>query len=197
MIGIAASTACLVVLVVVAWRWWRAYPEREIAPSLMNAREQATVRAVADAFFPAGGPIPLSGSEAGIVAYFDARFAAMERRQRLLVRLLFAFTELAPLIFGGWKRFTRLSPARRERYLARSWSSGIYMRRVTFLSLRALMTMAYVANDEVARRMGCKADLDPFGLAGGEPPAPTKSGVRAKAPGVTALERSDPSSGAA
>jgi hypothetical protein len=134
----------------------------------LNAREAALLKAVADAFFPPGGPIPVSGSEAGIVSYFDRYVGRSGARQGFLMRLLFLFTDLSPIAFGQQrKRFTELSRPARIQHLADAFVSRIYFRRVSFISLRALMTMAYLSNDEVARHLNMQFHPDPFAKQSG------------------------------
>ena len=145
------------------------YPPKAIADALLNAREQTTLAAAADAFFPPGGPIPVSGSDAGAVRYFDNYMRRARPAQRFLTRLLFAFTEYSPLWFGPVrKRFSRLTLEQRIAFLDRAFTSSIYFRRVTFISLRGLMTMAYLANNEVAQHLNMVRDLDPFGIGARE-----------------------------
>jgi hypothetical protein len=139
------------------------YPPAPLPGSVMSAREQALVGAVADAFFPPGGPIPISGREADVPRYFDGYLRRSARTQAFLLRLLFAFTELSPLLFGPRRaRFTRLTPEEQIAFLDGAFQSSIYFRRVAFISFRAVMTMAYLAHDGVARHMRMTADTDPF-----------------------------------
>jgi hypothetical protein len=145
----------------------------------LNRREQTLIGAVADAFFPPGGPIPVSGTEAGLVPYFDRYIERSGTRTAFLMRLLIMFTDLSPIAFGGgWKRFPQLSRAQQIQHLHEASTSAIYFRRVSFVSLRALMTMAYLSNDEVARHMNMKHDADPFGM--GELDDVERSGERPK-----------------
>ncbi len=143
-------------------------------------RQEALISAVADAFFPPAGPIELSGCEAGILSYFARYMSRTELLQRTLIRLLLAFIELGPLAFGPRRvLFTRLTQEERIRSLEGMFASSIYFRRVAFTSIRALMTMAYLANEEVAAATGMIADLDPFQL-GEVAPQLGSSGTRAK-----------------
>ena len=131
----------------------------------INPREQRVLTAVADAFFPPGGPIPLSGSEAGVTAYFDRYIGRSGTRQAFLMRLLLLFMDLSPVAFGPQRQlFSRLTLEERIAHLRDAFTSRIYFRRVSFISLRALMTMAYLADDQVARHMGMCFDTDPFGV---------------------------------
>jgi hypothetical protein len=178
---LALLIAVSISIALVAWSGWRlvtGYPPAALPNGVLNRCEQALVAAVADALFPPGGPIPLSGTEADILPYFDGYVRRSLPRQRLLMRLLLIFTEYSPLLFGPKRRrFTRLSQGERLDYLERCSVSNVYFRRIAFLSFRTLMTMAYMAHPEVERAMRICADCDPFRMG----PPVTESGVRAKA----------------
>ncbi len=112
----------------------------------MAAFEDAVVAACADTMFPPAGPIPVSGTEAGLVDYVRGYLAGLDRAQRVLVRLLFVFILLSPLLFGPRRTFfTRLSASERARAFKEMAMSAVYFRRVAFLSMRAIMTMGYFA----------------------------------------------------
>jgi hypothetical protein len=99
------------------------------------------------------------------------------------MRLMLWSVELAPLMFGPRRRrFTRLEPADRRRFLYESSRSDLYLRRVVFLSLRVLLTLAYLADRRVVQSLGIGGDLDPFGLerAAPELPVPKASETRLK-----------------
>ena len=73
------------------------YPGERIAKSaFLSKKEQAILAALADAFFPPGGAIPLSGTDAGLVEYFDDYARQFPPGQGRLVHLLLAFLEHAP-----------------------------------------------------------------------------------------------------
>jgi hypothetical protein len=152
------------VLVSLALVWGVAlgYPEAEIAGSELSGKEQAIVKAAADTFFPHGGTIPESGTEAGAVGYFGGLLAGAPFKTRFLIRMLLRFVEHGPWIFGVRARFTSQSPEARVQTL-REWStSPIYFLRVSFQSLRALIGLAYLANEAVAARVGAAPNLNPF-----------------------------------
>jgi hypothetical protein len=69
--------------------------------------------------------------------------------QRLLIRLLLVLVEHGPWIFGGAPRALHppLAAEGRLAELRRMSTSRLYFRRVSFLSLRAMLTMGYLAND--------------------------------------------------
>ncbi len=155
----------------------------------LNRREQALVGAVADAFFPPHGPIPISGTEAGLIAYFDRYIERSGARTAFLMRLLLLFTDLSPFAFGRQRRrFPQLSHDEQIQHLREACSSAIYFRRVSFVSLRALMTMAYLSHPEVARHMNMTHDADPFGIGKREA---DESSLATNAPtrGIGALEQ--------
>jgi hypothetical protein len=149
------------------------YPERSIDGRAIGAKEQAIIAACADAFFPPGGPIPISGTAAGLVGYFDEYVARLPKSQALLVHLLVWFIEHAPWVFGPKRvRFSSLGLDARIAVLQRMHESPIYFRRIAFLSMRTILTMGYLAHPEVMRAMRMVHDPSPF--------------ERAAAPSVTA-----------
>jgi hypothetical protein len=165
------------------------YPEG-LATRNLSRKEQAILAAAADALFPPGGPIPLSGTEAGAIPYLDAYVGRVDAGQRALMRLLFQAVEHGPWLFGPrFARFTRLEPAARIVFLRQLAGSDLYFLRVIFLSLRIMLTMAYLANEEVARRMRIVTSLAPFAPSKAAADAPARAvaaGLRASDPGVFA-----------
>lgn len=139
------------------------YPAPPVVTRNLSRKEQAILAAAADALFPPGGPIPLSGTEAGTIPYLDAYVGRVDRSQRALMRLLFQAIEHGPWLLGPrLARFTRLGAAERIAFLRKLSKSNLYFHRVVFLSLRVMLTMAYLANEEVARRMRIATNLSPF-----------------------------------
>jgi hypothetical protein len=131
--------------------------------AVLSEKERAIIAACADALFPPGGPIPLSGTEAGVVEYMDRYVARAPRHTRALLRMLFHFVEHGPWVFGPHRaRFTRMQHEQRCAALDRMARSPIYFRRVAFLSLRTMLSMGYIANSEVARSIGITSCTDPF-----------------------------------
>ncbi|MEP7122762.1 MAG: hypothetical protein ABJE95_17690 [Byssovorax sp.] len=156
---------CALVLAL-AWLWrgvFLGYPAKDIPTRNLSRKEQAILAAAADALFPPGGPIPLSGTDAGAIPYLDAYVGRVDRTQRALMRLLFTAIEHGPWLLGPhFARFTRLDPASRIVFLRKLAKSDLYFLRVIFLSIRVMLTMAYLANDDVARRMRMETNLAPF-----------------------------------
>ncbi len=135
------------------------YP-RSGAPALvvLAPREACFLDAAADATFPAGGAIPLSGLDAGLPRYVDRWLSALPGRQRLLIRVLLLLMEHATLLFaapgrGGLRRFSSLRLDQRESVL-RSWAeSRFFVRRLVFMSLRAILTMGYLGHPTALRHL--------------------------------------------
>jgi hypothetical protein len=139
------------------------YPPAQLGPgALLSRKEQTLVANVADALFPPHGPIAVSGSEAGLVAYTDQYLRDVPSQTRFLLRLLFVFIEHGPWVFGPSARFTRLTQERRIVALERMAQSPIYFRRVAFLSIRMVMCMGYLANENVKRAIGLQYCIAPF-----------------------------------
>jgi hypothetical protein len=140
----------------------------------LTRRQQVIVAACADAFFPPGGAIPVSGTQAGLVAYMDAYVGRLDRRGRFLVGLLLTLIQLGPFVFGPRpRRFSRLSLEHRLAMLGRMATSNIYFLRVAFLSMRTMLTMGYLSNPAVASTMQMVIDPAPFerGAPGSAPHA--------------------------
>jgi hypothetical protein len=160
-VGVLAGVAALGAWTVRAL--FLGYPRAALRGVLLSRKEQAIVSACADALFPPAGPIPISGTEAGLVRYMDSYLGRLPRVPRVLARLLLFSVEHGPWIFGPRPaRFTRLRPVERVAVLRAMAKSSLYFRRVSFLSLRTMMTMGYLAHPEVAKRLHIVASSAPF-----------------------------------
>jgi hypothetical protein len=113
--------------------------------------EVAFLESAAEAMFPSGGAIPISGIDAGIPGYVDRYLATLPRGKRRQIRLLFGFFEQATLLFPapgrlGFRRFSSLDRSQREAVL-RAWAeSRFFVRQLVFTALRALLTMGYLGH---------------------------------------------------
>lgn len=139
------------------------YGAKLLPSGAFSAKEQRVIAAAADAVFPARGPIPVSGTEAGLLPYLDRYLRNLPRGPAVLLHLLFHFVEHAPWIWGPRRvRFTRQTPEQQRAYLAHMSGSDLYFLRVSFTSMRALFTMAYLADPRVAEAMGIRQLAAPF-----------------------------------
>ena len=122
--GLAIATGLVV------FRWYR-HHWRAATIGALGKGERALLRAAADVLFPADGPIPVSGAQAGAVPYFSGMLSRSQPRQQRLFRLLLLFTELSPLLFGPrFARFSRLRHEQRHQFLCAAASSRFYLRRI-------------------------------------------------------------------
>ncbi len=155
------------------------YPAgRIVEKPYFNAKEQTILAALADAFFPPDGPIPVSGSDAGLVEYMDDYAKQLPAGPAKLVRLLVHFLEHAPWAFGPRRqRFSSLSLDDRIAVLERMRKSPIYFRRIAFLSMRTMLSMGYLAHPDVARQIGNTPNADPFGIGAREEAARAAAGA--------------------
>ena len=161
-------------LVAALVRVFAGYPRGGARHRHVSRREVAFLNAAGDAIFPRGGAIPASASDADVAGYTDRWLAASRPRIRVLLHLLFFLVDHATLLFpapgwGGWRRFTQLSPEQRIAVLEAWRTSRYFPRRLVFTSLRAVLTMAWFAHPPVMRQLRvaplaiatpvCEADL--------------------------------------
>lgn len=156
------------------WRVALGYPNPSRRYAVLTRGEVAFVAAAAEAMYPAGGAIPSSGLDADLPGYVDRFLQASSPRIRLLLHLLLHLVEQATLLFAapGWsgrRRFSALDEDQRVAVLDGWAGSGLFVRRLVFTSLRAVLTMGYFAHPPVLRKLGlapfaietpiCEADL--------------------------------------
>ncbi len=162
------------VLVWVAIRVTYGYPVPDRRYRVLIRPEVASLASVSEAMFPPGGHIRSSGLDADLPAYIDRWMAVSQPRVRLLMHLLFFFVEHATLLFPApgrhrRRRFSSLGLEQRVAVLGAWGESGLYLRRLVFMSLRSILTMGYFAYPPVLRQLGvaplaidppiCEADL--------------------------------------
>lgn len=156
------------------WRLFLGYPRPRESYRLLAAREVAFLDSAVAAVFPPGGAIPLAGADAGISRYADGFLASLPPHLRLQVRAMLMLFEQATIFFPapgprGWRRFSALSPDQQVAVLT-GWSgSRLFLRRIAFTALRAVLTMGYLAHPSAMRAVNlapfavdspvCEADL--------------------------------------
>ncbi len=142
-----------------AMRVFWGYPKRPQGIRLLARGEAAFLAAAADVIFPEGGPLPPSGSEAGVPRYLDGYLRLLPTTQRRLIRMLFFLLEHGTIIFpadgrGGRRRFTRLTLHGQVAYM-RSWHAGRYgWQRLVFTAFRAILGTAYLGDGQVLGHLG-------------------------------------------
>lgn len=141
------------------WRMALGYPKPRRRTRWLSRAEVAFLSGAAEATFPPGGAIATSGIDADLPSYTDRFLSVSPPRMRLLMRVLFLLVEHATLFFpapgrGGMRRFSSLSAEQRGAVLEGWRTSRLFSRRLVFSSLRAVLTMGYVAHPTVARALG-------------------------------------------
>ena len=141
------------------WRLLLGYPKPSGPDRLLARREVAFLDAAAEAMFPPGGAIPLSGRDADLPGYAESFLASLPPQLRLQVRAMFTLFEQATIFFpakgrGGFRRFSALSPEQRVDSLERWSQSRFFLRRLAFTALRAVLTMGYLGHPVAMRSVG-------------------------------------------
>jgi len=114
----------------------------------------ATLRALASAFIPRGGPFPLGAGDvdaAGRLAGYLSRFPGRVRRALLL---LITAWEYLPLLSRYRRPFSRLTPSERESFFRESEASRLPPRRLAALWLKTLCLMAFTSDPRVSEAVG-------------------------------------------
>ena len=140
------------------YRLFLGYPRSHEGLRVLAPREAVFLDAAAEALFPPGSDLPLSGGQADLPGYVDRWLVAVPSRQRVLIRLLIMLVEQATLFFPapGWgvRRFSSLRPDQREAVLEAWQSSSLAPRRLVFTALRAVITMGYLGHPKVLAHVG-------------------------------------------
>jgi hypothetical protein len=150
------------------------YPQPGSRLRLVGRRDAAFLDAAADATFPPGGPLPLAGRDADLPGYVDAFLLSLPPHLRLQIRAMLMLFEQATIIFpasgrGGRRRFSSLSQEQRVEVLTGWSNSSLFLRRLAFTALRAVLTMGYLGHPIAMRHLRlapldfrspvCEADL--------------------------------------
>ena len=130
-------------------------PEPACPLKELERREYAIVAALADALFPPGNPIGLSGTEARVPEYVDRWMHGLQPDRATDFRGMLLVFEHGTLAFGlRVRRFTELPQAARERYLHRWETARVYSRRMLSTALKTSLGVGYFAYPGVQKRLG-------------------------------------------
>jgi hypothetical protein len=174
------AVAGLVIVLAVLWRGLGGYAAPATSLRNLSRIDAAVFKAAAQATFPAGGEISPSFSEAKVVEYCDDYVGWLSPSQRVLIRLLLVLFEHATLVFvPSFRRMSSMSVTEQVKYLDGWDQSPLYLRRMAFQSLRAILCMAYLADDEVNRQIGNVRSGACVANAVGTPGAVQTAGVQA------------------
>ena len=139
----------------IIWRGFLGYAAPTRPYKFLSPRDVAVFRAAAQATFPKGGEVSPSYAEARVVEYCDGYVGWLAPSQRTLIKLLLILFEHATLLFvPSFRRMSSLPLDEQVKYLDGWDQSPLYLRRMAFQSIRAILCMAYLADDEVNRQIG-------------------------------------------
>jgi choline dehydrogenase-like flavoprotein len=121
---------------------------------VLSESEIRTLRAVADALIPAGGPFPLGAEDVGTGDRLAASLSRMPPGIRRQLRILLRAWNAAPLASRRLRRFTQLSPAARADWLASCQASRAPWKRIPLTLLKTLCLSAFCADPRVEEALG-------------------------------------------
>lgn len=145
----------LVLAAAVVARLFAGYPAPEREFKHLSRWSHSFLRTAGESMFPAGGALPPSSEEVDLVGYLDSWLGAIPKQQRLLMNLLFMLLEQAPLVFGPHlSRCSKLSDEQRTAYFEKWDRSGIYFVRAMLVSLRMVLSFAFLDHPKVQEALG-------------------------------------------
>src|SRR2546422_2872431 len=121
---------------------------------MLSDAELHTLRAVAEALIPPGGPFPLGAGDVGTAERLARYLERMAPETQGQVRLLLRAWEAAPLASRHLRRFSRLAPAARDEWVERCLASRLPWRRIPLLLLKTLCLSAFCADPRVEQALG-------------------------------------------
>lgn len=134
-----------------------------------------TFRSLAATVVPAAVELDADGWR-DVEERIEAALALRPPRLRRQLRLLFAFLEWRPVLRYG-RRFSRLDPARRTRFLDGVQHSSALTVRRGFWGIRTLVYLGYYGQSAVRRSIGYRADPRGWTAPGRSDPRPTTTDV--------------------
>ncbi len=140
------------------------------APVELTAFERTALTALAETLFPAGGEIPESAPELGVVERIEGWLQRLPPQTTKLVRAMIAGYEITPLASRHLCRFSRLGPAEREAWVSASPDAN-RARKEALIGLRTLVSIAFSSAPAVVGRIG--SEVRPVKAVTVPPPAPS------------------------
>lgn len=120
-----------------------------------SPKEMAVLKAAAEAFFPAGGAIPYSATEAEVPRFLDGHFSSTDPETKNMLKMLLSAMEVAPIFFlFSFKRFSNLSIPDRQKFLLGLEKSRWFIKKFLFVGLKIPCVLAYYANEKVQKSIG-------------------------------------------
>lgn len=131
----------------------------------LSQRQLATLRRVAEALLPAGGPLAPGASDTDVAGRLASFIAGLPPWQARAMGLALVAWELSPIFSSCRRPFGRLSLAERQAYLKACFQGGWGPRRALALWLKSLCLMAFCSHPRVEEAIGftgsCLAEAPP------------------------------------
>lgn len=118
----------------------------------ISPRQREIVAALGDTFFPSIAEGDPAGSEI-LPDRFDTFFGTLTSEQQKGLGTALALVQLAAVPLRG-KRFTRLAPESREKYLIGWRTSRLAVRKMVYRALRDTLAMLYYQDDRTWTSIG-------------------------------------------
>ena len=149
--GLLVISAAIGVAVASQRRFIAGYPAPPPGLGVLHRGEAAFIQAAAEALFPDGSSLPISGAAAQLPLYVDHHLSALPAAQRLQIRALLLLFEHLSLVWparepGGRDRFSSLSVTSRLGVLARVADHPDARIRLLFTALRAIVSLGYLGH---------------------------------------------------
>jgi hypothetical protein len=131
------------------------YPKPAAPLRFLNSREYATLSALARRLLGAGAAIGSDGDEVDVGANVDALVAEWDAEAQGQLRTVLRIFEHGTYLFDlRRKRFTRLTAARQDEYIAGWMSSTLGVRRMVFRALKLLVVAGFYSQPRTWASIG-------------------------------------------
>jgi len=133
----------------------RSYPKPQTALRSLTPTEYAILNTVAGRMLGATGHVGAGPQQIDVAANVDAMVATWDGDARAQLRTMLRVFEHGTYLFDlQRKRFTRLSAAQQDAYLAGWMNSTLGARRIVFRALKALVAAGFYQDPRSWRRLG-------------------------------------------
>ncbi len=133
----------------------RSYPKPSVPLRCLNPREYATLTAAAARLLGVAERVGDGAEQINVAAHVDALVAHWDVEALGQLRLMLRVFEHGTYLFDlQRKRFTRLSAAQQDQYLAGWMNSTLGARRIVFRALKALAAGGFYQDRRAWQRLG-------------------------------------------
>lgn len=129
---------------------------------VLDRKLYVITQAIADTIIPSGGAFQLGARDVDAVLLFDNYIDQLGKLPLKLIKTVIYLFEYAPML-TRFKRFTKMNPEQRLRYL-QSWENSRFAsERNILVMLKMLILMPFYSDDAVANAInyhpGCLLDV--------------------------------------